>query len=845
MCDAGCVSRATVCVRGCFFRLLAALVIAGGGMAMAGESACVAYDVPRLPGIVIDGNSDDWGERGFRGGILVPSQGALKPPSDHDAGFRLGWDERGLLVLVEVRGDNVWVEADEGFGFYQKDSVQVFLARRDAGGYELAISPGMDPRYPEVRVGANDSRKVKEPPLRYEVARTKAGRGYTLEILLPWSNFNFVPRLGEEFGFMLIVNDADAARGRYSPRWSTPGGYRRGEGLRLAENVAPPVNLVVASGEYEELRRTRIRVDAVGGYVGSRVVLREGERVLAEGVLRADVTRASATFSLPMPPRGQPYGEMTVLVEGEAPLPLLLPDADEERARALMAADLGFQQYVFAGERFPTCSFADPALVVALIGPHQLETTFYDRDYNVVTSAVKPGRYGAVVRVLPAEGRPFMRFRTLFRVAREFDLNAMVLGVEAAVPPELGISPEVAQKHAGQFATLLRRPSSGGIARDPRAAVLFAGLFETPAEAPPANFYTDALARDRQWWVGLKRRLYGLDREFTTPLERPQRLSGVPAPTLREGTPVEAGVRAEALEQVHAICETWARSSDEAFSVCLARHGVVFFHRAYGQRGGRPLTVEDKSNVASITKMLAGTLIMMAVDAGLVDLDAPVSTYVPALRGVPTRKPVTLRRMYDHTAGFSDWVRLSDEMPDLEEVLAVVFPYLRVGEKFEYATSSYSLAGKVLENITGEALPQFYRRHLLEPLGCTHTDVGSMGAGARMTALDLARFGQMLANRGAYGPWRFMSEETFAKMLPPPAAKAPGADMAEVRGIGLRYYRIAGLGDNILGHNSGSESILRVDLDHQLVIVMCRNAPGKNFDEHHARFIAAVAALVE
>ena len=61
------------------------------------------YDIPRLDKIKIDGKGDDWGNRGFRVNILANTSGKVQPSTDIDASFRLGWNDRGLLVLVAVK----------------------------------------------------------------------------------------------------------------------------------------------------------------------------------------------------------------------------------------------------------------------------------------------------------------------------------------------------------------------------------------------------------------------------------------------------------------------------------------------------------------------------------------------------------------------------------------------------------------------------------------------------------------------------------------------------------------------------------------------------------------------
>lgn len=71
------------------------------------------FDAPKLDGIAVDGSAGDWGNRGLMVGVMTTPEGALRSPENFDAGFRLGWDERGLLLLVTVR-DNAPVETSSG-----------------------------------------------------------------------------------------------------------------------------------------------------------------------------------------------------------------------------------------------------------------------------------------------------------------------------------------------------------------------------------------------------------------------------------------------------------------------------------------------------------------------------------------------------------------------------------------------------------------------------------------------------------------------------------------------------------------------------------------------------------
>ncbi len=146
----------------------------------------------------------------------------------------------------------------------------------------------------------------------------------------------------------------------------------------------------------------------------------------------------------------------------------------------------------------------------------------------------------------------------------------------------------------------------------------------------------------------------------------------------------------------------------------------------------------------------------------------------------------------------------------------------------------------MIEAVTGEAIPQFYKRRLLDPLGCSNMRVTDTSGGATSIPMDIARIGQMLLNRGQYGEMRFFSEQTFEKMLPEKLTKVLGPETGIEWGIGTTWSNESGLGEGTFGHGAASAATLRIDPVHDLVIVMTRNAAGTHFEKHHPQFIAAI-----
>ena len=278
---------------------------------------------------------------------------------------------------------------------------------------------------------------------------------------------------------------------------------------------------------------------------------------------------------------------------------------------------------------------------------------------------------------------------------------------------------------------------------------------------------------------------YGYDKRWPEAFVCPKKLEGTPATVVREGTLAEAGMKPGADKAIDALLTEWAGDTDEAFAVCVVRHGVVVLQKAYGMRDGRPMTLETRAGTPPSASSCPGTLMMTFVDQGLVKLDDPVGAYLPAFDGVTTNKPLTIRRLYNHTDGLDDhW---GNEANDMEERMAALAPYLEVGKFYRYNGTGLELGAKVMEAVSGQSLPNIYKAHLLDPLGCDNTDVGSGSFDAGSVPLDMANIGQMLLNKGAYGDMRFMSEETFEKMLPLPIKDQVEQPTPEEYGVGSSW----------------------------------------------------------
>jgi CubicO group peptidase (beta-lactamase class C family) len=183
-----------------------------------------------------------------------------------------------------------------------------------------------------------------------------------------------------------------------------------------------------------------------------------------------------------------------------------------------------------------------------------------------------------------------------------------------------------------------------------------------------------------------------------------------------------------------------------------------------------------------------------------------------------------------------DW---GDTIHDTEEIIAGYYPAVDVGN-YSYNEVGYALGGKIIEAVSGESFPEFARRHLLVPLGMDHTRVTNAGAHNAATSLDYAKFGQMLLNGGSYGPMRFFSKAGFRQMLPP-------GDGSASRGMGLMRMGLEryGFSADTFGHNAANSSVLAIDPEHDLVLVIVSAGERKDFQGRAEAFYRAVIGAIE
>jgi len=216
--------------------------------------------------------------------------------------------------------------------------------------------------------------------------------------------------------------------------------------------------------------------------------------------------------------------------------------------------------------------------------------------------------------------------------------------------------------------------------------------------------------------------------------------------------------------------------------------------RAYGvadTSSGQPLTARTLVELASVSKTFTGLAVLRLVQAGQIDPQAPIATYLAPFRQAadPLWQTVRVRDLLRHRSGLRrehDYKVPCCGKPgdgDLQfaaQQLARVRLASRPGTTFHYANSNYVLLAALVEQVTGVPFPQYMGEQVFQPLGMTDTTAGEAPATAAIARFHEWRWGSVRPSPSTFLGWYGSSR-----------IKSNGVDMAR--------YLAALLGPRLLG----------------------------------------------
>lgn len=233
------------------------------------------------------------------------------------------------------------------------------------------------------------------------------------------------------------------------------------------------------------------------------------------------------------------------------------------------------------------------------------------------------------------------------------------------------------------------------------------------------------------------------------------------SPVLTEAEPESVGISSERLARIDKMCaEEVANGNLPGIVSLVARNGKIVHWKAYGMadnQNNRQLKRDDIFRIASQTKAITSTAVMMLWEQGKFQLDDPISKYIPEFKnqqvltgfrysdttwtGEPVKREITIRHLLSHTSGIGYGVIDGDErfkmlyqkagVTDLfttenitieESVkkLAKLPLHHHPGEKYTYS-EGLDVLGYFIEVVSGMPFDEFLQQHIFDPLGMVDT----------------------------------------------------------------------------------------------------------------------------
>ncbi|TGE29000.1 serine hydrolase [Hymenobacter metallicola] len=164
--------------------------------------------------------------------------------------------------------------------------------------------------------------------------------------------------------------------------------------------------------------------------------------------------------------------------------------------------------------------------------------------------------------------------------------------------------------------------------------------------------------------------------------------------------------------------------------LAVVHHGKIVKLGHYGLanlQDSVPVTGRTLFPINSITKAFTGVAIMQLVEAGKLDLAAPVSQY---LQDLPAAwRPATIRQLLSHTSGLPE-IMPNDQQVTAEEqqtawaAVQKLPMQFQPGEKFSYNQTNYLLLGKIIDQLSGQPFAQMIQQKQLQVAGMPRTVFG-------------------------------------------------------------------------------------------------------------------------
>ncbi|MDP4096378.1 serine hydrolase [Paenibacillus sp. P96] len=165
-------------------------------------------------------------------------------------------------------------------------------------------------------------------------------------------------------------------------------------------------------------------------------------------------------------------------------------------------------------------------------------------------------------------------------------------------------------------------------------------------------------------------------------------------------------------------------------ALAITNNEEVFYAQGYGAfSNGRDINGSTPFPIASLSKSFTALAVLQLVDKGLIDLDAPYTSYFPDLSPVDERvRHITVRNLLNQTSGLNDKVNPDMTKSPQYQSLQEIKPSLNTvqlandpGTAYSYHNPNYQYLALLVEKMSGQSFSVYLKNNIFEPLGMSHT----------------------------------------------------------------------------------------------------------------------------
>lgn len=306
------------------------------------------------------------------------------------------------------------------------------------------------------------------------------------------------------------------------------------------------------------------------------------------------------------------------------------------------------------------------------------------------------------------------------------------------------------------------------------------------------------------------------------------------------------------------------------FAIGIVKDDEIAYARGFGYKNidtKKPVTTTTLFHMASISKPFVATAVMQLVEQGKIDLEAPVTTYLPYFKLDDERyKEITIQKMLSHISGMPDVEDYEWDDPQYDEgaleryVRSLADKKMRFdpGKRYAYSNMAFECLGDVIAKVSGISFADYEKEYILDPSGMKesmflkpehlpenwasghlrtvrtlawegypYNRMHGPSSTLHSNAIEMCNWAIINMNRGSYGGQKILEPASY-DLLWKPWFKIGGEDSDNA--VGLSWFLGSHRGEKTISHGGGDTGfntyLILLPEKASAVVVLCNYIPA-------------------